>query len=384
MKKLFTLFGLIICLAVNAQTPVLPYVVPTVASMKLYYGNANRMYVSGTNEDYAICSVCTADETTVYAGAGGRKWKKVLSSIPASAIALTDTSVLDLSTYLSKADSTIFSSKGYARKVGDSVQSNLTTGLATKQTTLVSGTTIKTINGTTLLGSGDVVISGGGGSADSATFATTYRVDTAKANLRTSISAGGGSSSGGNNSLALYAGLGSTVKAEPLYDLSRLTSNGALTSGTARFIAVYLPTAQTITGVRWFQNAAGVYTANNYNGIGLYSYNKTIGALTLVASSTDDGTIWQATTATWASKAFSSTYAAAAGVYFIGALWSASATTTAPDIKAAATGLFSTYTYDFTNGARISAQLASQTTLPASTTASALSAQATLHYFSLY
>jgi hypothetical protein len=36
------------------------------------------------------------------------------------------------------------------------------TGLALKQATLVSGTTIKTINGTTLLGSGDIVVSGGG------------------------------------------------------------------------------------------------------------------------------------------------------------------------------------------------------------------------------
>ena len=34
-------------------------------------------------------------------------------------------------------------------------------GLAGKQPTLVSGTTIKTVNGTTLLGSGDIVITGG-------------------------------------------------------------------------------------------------------------------------------------------------------------------------------------------------------------------------------
>ena len=39
-----------------------------------------------------------------------------------------------------------------------------------KQDKLVSGTNIKTINGTSLLGSGDIVISGGGGSSSSATF----------------------------------------------------------------------------------------------------------------------------------------------------------------------------------------------------------------------
>jgi hypothetical protein len=40
---------------------------------------------------------------------------------------------------------------------------NLQTTLDGKQATLVSGTNIKTVNGTTLLGSGDLVISGGGG-----------------------------------------------------------------------------------------------------------------------------------------------------------------------------------------------------------------------------
>ena len=42
--------------------------------------------------------------------------------------------------------------------------SALTSGLSSKQDTLVSGTNIKTINGTSVLGSGDITISGGGGS----------------------------------------------------------------------------------------------------------------------------------------------------------------------------------------------------------------------------
>ncbi len=40
------------------------------------------------------------------------------------------------------------------------------TALNAKQATLVSGTNIKTINGTSLLGSGDITISGGGGISD--------------------------------------------------------------------------------------------------------------------------------------------------------------------------------------------------------------------------
>lgn len=43
------------------------------------------------------------------------------------------------------------------------------------QATLVSGTSIKTINGTTLLGSGDLVITGGGGgSTISSGFETNF------------------------------------------------------------------------------------------------------------------------------------------------------------------------------------------------------------------
>lgn len=40
---------------------------------------------------------------------------------------------------------------------------DLVDDLAAKQAVLVSGTNIKTVNGTTILGSGDLVVSGGGG-----------------------------------------------------------------------------------------------------------------------------------------------------------------------------------------------------------------------------
>lgn len=42
-------------------------------------------------------------------------------------------------------------------------QSDLASALAAKQATLVSGTNIKTVNGVSLLGSGDIVITGGTG-----------------------------------------------------------------------------------------------------------------------------------------------------------------------------------------------------------------------------
>jgi hypothetical protein len=48
--------------------------------MKTYSGNSDRVHVTGTNEDYILCPSCTADESTVYAGASGKKWRKFIPS----------------------------------------------------------------------------------------------------------------------------------------------------------------------------------------------------------------------------------------------------------------------------------------------------------------
>jgi len=137
-----------------------------------------------------------------------------------------------------------------------------------------------------------------------------------------------------------------------------------LTSQTVRFMAYYIPINTTITGIKFFQGTQGNYTANNYNGVGLYSYSG--GTLTLVASSTNDGNIWKGTAGTWQTKAFSSTYNAAAGIYFVAILYSSSAQVTPPVIcscKNVTTAAVNTY--DFTNSAKLSSTLAAQTALPA-------------------
>lgn len=79
MKKLFTLLLLFACLSSGAQVMGV-YRVPTVAAMKTYFGTAEIGYVTATNEYYVICSTCTADEISIYAGAGGRKWKRVTAN----------------------------------------------------------------------------------------------------------------------------------------------------------------------------------------------------------------------------------------------------------------------------------------------------------------
>jgi hypothetical protein len=136
---------------------------------------------------------------------------------------------------------------------------------------------------------------------------------------------------------------------------------------------IYIPKTTTITGVRWFQTVQGVYTANNYNGVSLYSVSS--GTLTLVASSTNDGTIWKATSNTWGSKAFSSTYSAASGIYYVGMVYSSSAQTTAPGFGATTVSIGAiTKSFDFTNSLKLSLFQSSVTTLPSTITASATSA----------
>ena len=131
-------------------------------------------------------------------------------------------------------------------------------------------------------------------------------------------------------------------------------------------LAVWIPKAVTITGVRFVLSVSGTYTASNYNGVGLYSHSS--GTLSLVASAATDGNLWKGFTGTVLSKAFTGTYSAAAGLFYIGAIYSASSGT-APNIFSSTKSGIGTQTifssFDFTNSNKTSGTLASQTTMPA-------------------
>lgn len=128
-----------------------------------------------------------------------------------------------------------------------------------------------------------------------------------------------------------YSALGSQIKAEPIAgNLANIEASQSLATGRMFLISAYLPVAATLTGIKWWQTTQGNYTASDYNGVGLYTYAG--GTLTLVASSTNDGDIWKAASNSWQAKAFSATYAAAAGIYFIALVWNRSAQTTAPAV----------------------------------------------------
>lgn len=107
------------------------------------------------------------------------------------------------------------------------------------------------------------------------------------------------------------------------------SASHTMVDGRVYFISLYLPYDATITGVGFIQNVQGDTTADNNNKIGLYTSDGT--TLTLVASSADDGTLWESAAGV-VQKAFSSTYAAQAGLYFVSALYNSSAEAAAPQI----------------------------------------------------
>jgi len=181
-----------------------------------------------------------------------------------------------------------------------------------------------------------------------------------------------------------YADLGSQSKGFLVANADfRVNSGVQVGSGFLFLVAYYLPKAETITGVRWYQTTVGNYTANNYNGFGLYSYSA--GTITLVASSTTDSNIFQSAGLGWKSKAFSSTYSASKGIYFIGILHSASATVTGPGWgTASANTAAGVSSYDFTNSAKLVSSIGSRTSLPSTQAMSGTTASNQNFTFILY
>lgn len=128
-----------------------------------------------------------------------------------------------------------------------------------------------------------------------------------------------------------------TIKAAN-FDPTFISTGQGLADGQIRAVPVYLPYSATITGVVWMVHTQGNYTADNSNQLGLYTSDGT--NLTLVASSTSADDLWSASAAnTIKQTAFSSPYAASAGVYWIAALYNSSAQTTAPSLASRASGI---------------------------------------------
>lgn len=183
--------------------------------------------------------------------------------------------------------------------------------------------------------------------------------------------------------------LGSTWKAQssftPLLFCGTAVAISTAANPKIQFQPVWLEQSSTLTGIKVLCRTNGSITANNENRIGLYTYSA--GTLTLVASSTNNSALWTSMSANVVyTIAFSSTYVATSGMYFIGLLVSNSAQTTAPQLAGLASNLNTAFmTMDFTSSAKLcSTSITGVATLPTTYAMSSTTASSQSVWFALY
>lgn len=186
------------------------------------------------------------------------------------------------------------------------------------------------------------------------------------------------------DNLAAYSAGGSPWVAQTLdLPLINAGTSTALVDNTVRFVAVWLPKATTLTGIRVYVRTLGAYTGDNNNRVGLYTYSG--GTLTLVASSTNSSTLWTSSANAFQTIAFSGTYSAQPGLYFVGLLYNQSAQTTAPALAGgAAFSNVAMVTYQGTNSIKYFGTLAGQNDLPSTQAMSGVTGVTASYWVALY
>jgi hypothetical protein len=107
--------------------------------------------------------------------------------------------------------------------------------------------------------------------------------------------------------------------------------------------------------------------------------------LILIASSTNDGSIWQTfATGTWGNKAFSSPIPTlSAGTYYVSALYNQGGEATVPQLQTISISPLIFQVFDFT-ASRFNITLAGQNTLPNPLTLSGTTNALAMNWLSLY
>lgn len=202
------------------------------------------------------------------------------------------------------------------------------------QALLVSGTNIKTINGSSVLGSGNLTVSGSATDVDDVFI------------------------------LASQA-LGSTIKDITTgINFSQSVTSLSLTDGILYVVPVFVKQGGTRTGIKIIINTAGVYTGDNENRVGLTSVSA--GTHTLVASNANNANLWTAAAGMLTIPFSSPVSVSADTMYFVNILYNNSAQTTAPAILASTnynSTAWSALATDFTNSNRLYGSRSSGTLL---------------------
>lgn len=176
-----------------------------------------------------------------------------------------------------------------------------------------------------------------------------------------------------SNFLEALTAFGTSIKALPLGTSIYSFMNGGtstLVDGSVYYTAFYIPKAITCTGINFVLSTAGNYTADNYNGFGLFSVSG--GTYTKITETATDGNIWKTSAYTLGAKPWPSPQTLQPGIYIVALQWNASATTTAP-VLYSMSPISANHGLILTNSNKISSYQTSQTALPATTvSASAL------------
>jgi hypothetical protein len=109
-----------------------------------------------------------------------------------------------------------------------------------------------------------------------------------------------------------------------------LTGQTTMTDGRAQYQIYYIPEPITVTGVRFVLQTQGNYTADEYNGAKLYQITSAAG-FTRLDSTANNGDFWKGTVVQKQDFAFTGgARILEPGLYVVGFIWNASATTAAP------------------------------------------------------
>ena len=273
--------------------------------------------------------------------------------------------------------------------------------------TVTSIATSSPITGGTITGSGTIGITQATTSTNgylSSTDWNTFNGKQGSLTLTTTGSSGAATLVGNTLNIPQYSGgggtdtinwthtqalptIGSTIKAEPVFcTLPNLTNTTAtIFSQRIVLVAVWIPSAMTITGVKWIQSTAGTFVASNFNGVALYTLSA--GTFTRQAVSANDSTIFStAGSNVMKNKAFTSTYSASAGLHYAAIMYSASSGT-APNIFKTPDPVYNSWTLDNTGGTSgfyLSMFATGQTTFPTTLSPAGLFLQSNVPYLALY
>lgn len=144
-----------------------------------------------------------------------------------------------------------------------------------------------------------------------------------------------------------------------------------MADGTIYLSSIFIPKTTIISNIGWRGGSTtGDYTADNYNGIGLYSINKITGDLILLGKTANDGSIWAIPTITYNSKNFETPLTLTKDIYFLGFLYNSSAQVTVPSVGTNSIlgipGFTNIPTFNLPTNTFLQGVVASQTVLPLS------------------